>query len=73
MGCIYTVGYYSAIRKDETAIYNNKDGPWEYYAEQNNQKKLRTIWFHSYVGYKTETGNGNSMVVTKGRQADSKG
>ena len=33
------------------------DGSWEYYAKWNKsvRKKLRTIWFHSFVGYKTET------------------
>ena len=35
------------------AICENMGGPWEYHAKQS-QKKLRTTWAHSYVGYKTD-------------------
>ena len=33
-----------------------QNGPLEYYKQsQSGRKKLRTTWFHSYAGYKTET------------------
>ena len=30
------------------------DGSWQYMLIKISQKKLRTIWLHAYVGYKTE-------------------
>ena len=44
-------------KRQNTAICDSIDGSWEYYAKWNKsvRKKLRTTWFHSYVGYPTET------------------
>ena len=56
MAHIYNGIILSHKKRWNTAICNNMDGSWEHYAKWNvNQKKLRTIWVHSYVGYKTET------------------
>ena len=37
-----------------SAICDNMDGPWVYYAKWNrsDRESLITIWFHSYVGLK---------------------
>ena len=47
-----------------TAICDNMDEPWEYHA-RGSQKNLRTIWFHSYVWYKTES---NKRTNRKNKQ-----
>ena len=56
-----------------TAICGNIDEPWEYYAEKNESQKPKTIWFHSYVGNKTETHEQQTSVwwvwwLTEGRE-----
>ena len=39
-----------------SAVCDNMDGPWGYYAKWNrsDREKLITIWFHSYVDLKKE-------------------
>ena len=53
-----------------TAICDNRYGPWECYVKQNvSQKQLRTIWFHLYVGHKTETHGHRQQGVGYQRKA----
>ena len=70
MQYIYTIEHYSAISKDETLPFATA---WI------NLENI--LWFHSYVGYKTESNKGtnkknkekfiasNSMVATGGKEA----
>jgi len=39
-----------------SAVCDNMDGPWGYYAKWNRSdwEKLITIWFHSYMDLKKE-------------------
>ena len=54
---IYTVWYYSAIKKKENfALCNCMDGPREQYAKWNKPVGERhTIWFHSSVESNEQT------------------
>ena len=53
---IYTMEHYSALRKDEILPFGTTWMELENIMLNDiSQKKLRTTWFHSYVGYKTET------------------
>ena len=55
MGYIYTMELYSAIRKDEVQPFMTTWMNLENIVlSKIGQKKLRVIWFHSYVRYKTE-------------------
>ena len=40
-------------------------GPWEYHAKWNKSNRKRTMWFHLYVGYKTES---NKWINKKNKQ-----
>ena len=48
--------HYSAIRKDETLLFATT---WinleNIMLREISQKEVRTIWYHSYEGYTTET------------------
>ena len=50
---IYTIEYYSAVKKEENFILcNSMAEPGEHHAKRNKpseKDKYRTIWFHSYV------------------------
>ena len=51
-----TMGYYSAMRKDEILPFATTWMDLENIVLRKiSQEQLRTIWFHSYVGNKTET------------------
>ena len=53
---VYTMQSHSATRKDEILPFETT---WmhlvnSYWVKPVSHKKLRTIWLHSFVGYKTE-------------------
>ena len=54
---IYTVEYYSAIRRDGILSFVTTwmDLENTMQIKEVRQKKSRTMCFHSYVGYKTES------------------
>ena len=54
---IYIEGNNRHKKRWNTVICDTMDSPWEYYAKWSKsvRKKLRMIWFHSYVEYKTGT------------------
>ena len=54
---IYTMEHYPAIRKDKilTFVITWMDHGNSMLSEVSRQKKLRTVRFHSHVGYKPET------------------
>ena len=41
MWYIYSMEYYSAVRKDEITAICNMDGTWEYYAKWNKSEKAK--------------------------------
>ena len=46
MGYIYTIEYYSAIKKEwNFAICSNVDGPWGHYAKWNKSDRERQILY----------------------------
>ena len=52
----HTMECYSAMRKDEILPFVTTQGNLEnIMLSKISQKQLRTVGFHSYVGYKTET------------------
>lgn len=63
------------------AICDNMSRSWDNYTKQNkpDRKKLRTVWFHLYVDYTTEsnkyttqttTQTDNCLVVTRRKRVD---
>ena len=56
MRYMYTMEHYSGIREYEILSFATT---WmdlkNIMLSEISQKKLRTVWFHSYVGYKTES------------------
>ena len=53
--CIYTVDYYSAIKKEQnTAICNNMERPREYHSKWSNSKKTIIIQYHLYMESKNK-------------------
>ena len=53
----YAMEYYSAIQKKRNNPICDMNRLWEYHAKQNKsvRKNLRILWFHPYMGYRTET------------------
>ena len=50
MWCIYTMEYYSAIKKNETAICNNMDRPTDYYTKLSSDRERQiSCDIHFYV------------------------
>ena len=81
MWCIYTVEYYSAIKKEwNNAIYSNMDGPRDYHTKWSKSERERQISYDiAYMwnlkkGYKWTylqnrnrlTDIENKLTVTKG-------
>ena len=54
MRCMYTTECYSAIKKYNPTIWDNMDGPWEYYAKWN--KSERQISYDFTYNPQTEKG-----------------
>ena len=56
MWYIYTIEYYSAIKKNEkNTICSNKEGPRGYYTKWNKRKrKTNTVWYQLYVKSKIQ-------------------
>ena len=55
MWYVYTMEYYSAIRKDEIPPYMTTCMDLQNTMRSKiSQKKLRVVWFHSYVRYKSD-------------------
>ena len=48
MGCVYvyTMGYYSAIKKNENAICNDMDRPRAYHINWSKSDKVKQISYH---------------------------
>ena len=43
MGYVYTMEYYSAIKKLNLALWDNTHGPWEYYGKWNKSDRESQI------------------------------
>ena len=46
---IYTMGYYSAVKKENFTLYNSMDGPGEHYAKWNKPVRERQIAYDSLI------------------------
>ena len=83
MWCIYTVEYYSAIKKEwNNAIYSNMDGPRDYHTKWSKSERERQVSYDiTYMwnlkkGYKwtylqnrnRPTDIENKLMVTKGER-----
>ena len=55
MWYMYTMKYYSAIRKDNILHLQQHRYIFKNMPNKMSQKKSRTVRFHSHVGYKTES------------------
>lgn len=52
MWSIYTLKYYSAIKKWNLAICDNTDESWAHYAKwDKSDRKTSTVFYHLYVEY----------------------
>ena len=61
-----TMEYHSAIKRWNLAICDNMDGLWGNYAKWNKSGgKTKTVWFHSYIAYKTES---NTLTKKENKQ-----
>ena len=56
MWYIYTVEYYSAIKKWNNAIYSNMDGPRDYHTKWS-QSKTSIVWYRLYAESKKNDTN----------------
>ena len=48
MWCIYTIEYYSAIKKENNAICRNMDATRDSHIKWN-KRKINTIWYHLHM------------------------
>ena len=78
MWCIYTMEYYSPVKKKETAICSDMVGPRDDHTKWSKpDRKTNTILYHLHVGslkkelvHRTETDSDleNKVMVTKGER-----
>ena len=81
MWCIYTVEYYSAIKKEwNNAIYSNMDGPRDYHTKWSKSERERQISYDiAYMwnlkkGYKwTYLQNRNRLIDIENKLVATKG
>ena len=82
MWYMYTMEYYSAIKKWNNVICDNIDGLRGYHTKWI-KSKTNIIWYHLYMKakkndtnkliYKTETDSENKLMVTKGERCGAGG
>ena len=80
MWYIYSMEYYSAIKKENNAILSNLDGSRYYHTNWIQKEKDSTIWYHLYLDSKIDTNEHiyekerlrdieNRLVTAKGKRA----